>query len=82
MVEGVEKWEYGKVGGYKRFDFFSYVFGWSGGKVGKWKTLLFSWREKEKDGKYSLYKLTIMSLLYNSRKVRGVGECNKVGIFV
>ena len=34
------------------------------------------------DGKCSLYKLTIMSLLYNSGKVRGIGECNKVGVFV
>ena len=48
----------------------------------KWKTFLFGWREKGKDGKCSLYKLTIMSLLYNSGKVRGVGECNKVRVFV
>ena len=38
--------------------------------------------EKWEDGKCSLYKLTIMSLLYKSEKVRGVGECNKVGIFM
>ena len=47
-----------------------------------WKTFLFGWREKGKDGKCSLYTLTIMSLLYNSGKVRGIGECNKVGVFV
>ena len=83
MVGGVEKWENGKlVGGWKRFGFPSCVFGWRGGKVGGWKTFLFDWREKWKDGKCSLYKLTIMSLLYNSGKVRGVGECNKVGVFV
>ena len=46
------------------------------------KTFLFGWREKVKDGKCSLYKLTIMSLLYNSGKVRGVGKCNKVGVCV
>ena len=76
------QWEYGKVGGQKKFDFPSCVFGWRGGKVRKWKTFLFGWREKGKDGKCSLYKLTIMSLLYNSGKVRGVGECNKVRVFV
>ena len=38
--------------------------------------------EKWEDGKCSLYKLTIMSLLHKSEKVRGVGECNKVGIFM
>ena len=42
----------------------------------------FGWREKGEDGKYSLYKLIIKSLLYNSGKVRGVGKCNKVGVFV
>ena len=47
-----------------------------------WKTLLFCWIEKGEDGKCSLYKLTIIFLLYNSGKVRGVGECNKVGVFV
>ena len=30
-----------------------------------WKTLLFGWREKGKDGKYNLYKLTIITLLHN-----------------
>ena len=47
-----------------------------------WKTFLFDWREKCEDGKYSLYKLTIMSLLYNSEKVREVGKCNKIRVFV
>ena len=55
------------MGGYKSFDFPSYVFGL---------------REKGEDGKCSLYKLTIMSLLYNNGKVRRVGECNKVEVFV
>ena len=63
----MEEWksENGKVGGYKRFGFLSSVFSWRGGKVGGWKTFLFGWREKEEDGKCSLYKLIIMSLLYN-----------------
>ena len=61
----MEKWENGKVGGYKRFGFPSCVFGWRGGKVGGWKTLLFGWREKWKDGKCNLYKLTIIPLLHN-----------------
>ena len=43
---------------------------------------MFGWREKVEDRKCSLYKLTIMSLLYNSGKVRGVDECKKVGVFV
>ena len=72
----------GKVIGMKRFGFFSRVFGWRGGKVRGWKTFLFGWREKREDGKCSLYKLTIIFLLYNSGKVRGVGECNIVGVFV
>ena len=40
-----------KVGGQKRFDFPSCVFGWRGGKVGGWKTFLFGWREKWENGK-------------------------------
>ena len=44
---------------------------------------LFVWLERKREGrKCSLYKLTIMSLLYNSRKVRERDECNKVGVFV
>ena len=43
---------------------------------------MFGWGENREDGKCSLYKLTIMSLLYNSGKVRGVSECNKVRVFV
>ena len=58
------------------------MFDWRGGKVGGWKTFLFGWKEKGDDGKCNLYKLTIMSLLYNSGKVKGVGEYNKVGVFV
>ena len=53
------------VGGWKIFSFPSCVFSWRGGKVGGWKTLLFGWREKGKDGKYNLYKLTIIPLLHN-----------------
>ena len=58
------------------------MFSWRGGKVRKWKTFLFGLREKGDDGKCSLYKLTIMFLLYNSGKVRGVGEYNKMRVFV
>ena len=58
------------------------MFGLRVGKVGGWKAFLFGWREKWENGKCSLYKLTIMFLLYNSRKVREVGECNKVRVFV
>ena len=67
----MEKWEDGKlwedrkVGGWKIFSFPSCMFGWRGGKVGGWKTLLFGWREKGKDEKCNLYKLTIIPLLYN-----------------
>ena len=55
----MEKWEDGK------YLVFPRVFGWRGEKVGGWKTLLFYWREKGKDGKCNLYKLTIIPLLYN-----------------
>ena len=41
LVGRVEKWKDGKVEGLKRFGFPSCVFGWRGGKVGRWKTLLF-----------------------------------------
>ena len=34
LVGGVEKWEDGKVKGWKRFGFLSCVFGWRSGKVG------------------------------------------------
>ena len=53
------------MGGWKIFNFPSYVFGWMGGKVGGWKTFLFGWREKGKDEKCNLYKLTIIPLLHN-----------------
>ena len=33
--------------------------------MGELKTLLFSWREKGKDEKCNLYKLTIIPLLHN-----------------
>ena len=36
------------------------MFGWKGGKVREWKILLFGKREKKNDGKYNLYKLTII----------------------
>ena len=42
-------WEDKKVGGWKIFSLPSYVFGWKGGKVGEWKTILFGLREKLKD---------------------------------
>ena len=76
------QWEDGKVKEQKRFGFSSCVFGQRGGKIGGWKTFLFGWREKWEDEKCSLHKLTIISLLYNSEIVRGVGECNKVGVFM
>ena len=57
--------EDGKVGEWKIFSFPSCVFGWRGGKVGGWKTFLFGWREKGKDKKFNLYKLTIILLLHN-----------------
>ena len=44
------------------------MFGWKGGKVREWKTLLFGKREKRNDGKYNLYKLTIIPLLHNRCK--------------
>ena len=62
--EDEKLWEDGKVGGWKIFSFPSYVFGWRGGKVGGWKALLFGWREKGKDEKFNLYKLTIIPLLH------------------
>ena len=57
------------MGGWKIFSFPSCVFGWRGGKVGEWKTLLFGWREKGKDEKCNLYKLTIIPLLHNMYKI-------------
>ena len=55
----MEKWED------RKYLVFSRVFGWRSGKVGGWKTLLFGWREKWKDEKCNLYKLTIIPLLHN-----------------
>ena len=55
----MEKWED------RKYLVFPRVFGWRGGKVRGWKTFLFGWREKEKDRKYNLYKLTIIPLLHN-----------------
>ena len=55
------------------------------GGVEKWedgKLFCLVRKKKRDDGKCNLYKLTIMSLLYNSGKVRGVGEYNKVWVFV
>ena len=51
------------MGEWKIFSFPSCVFGWKDRKVGGWKTLLFGWREKGKDGKCNLYKLTIIPLI-------------------
>ena len=67
----MEKWNDRKlVGKWKnwrmeKFSFPSCVFGWKGGKVGGWKTLLFGWKEKGEDRKCNLYKLTIIPLLHN-----------------
>ena len=55
----MEKWED------EKYLVFPRVFGWRDGKVGGWKTLLFGWREKWKDEKCNLYKLTIIPLLHN-----------------
>ena len=63
--EDKKLWEDEKVERWKIFSFLSYVFGWRGGKVEGWKTLLFGWREKWKDGKCNLCKLTIIPLLHN-----------------
>ena len=55
------------------------------GGVEKWegeKLFYLVGEKKGEDEKCSLYKLTIMSLLYNSRKMREVGKCNKMGVFV
>ena len=54
------------------------------GRVEKWEgeKLFCLVREKGESEKCNLYKLTIISLLYNSRKVRGVDECNKIRVFV
>ena len=51
-----------KISGRMENIWFSLVCLVGGGvKVGGWKTFLFGWREKWEDGKYSLYKLTIIS---------------------
>ena len=83
LVGGVEKWKDEKlVGGWKSGKtekiWFSLMCVWLEG----WKIFLFGWREKEEGEKCNLYKLTIMFFLYNSGKVRGVGECNKVKVFL
>ena len=70
-IYGPFGWRSEKVGEWKIserieiFGFLSCVFGWRSGKMGGWKTFLFDWREEWEDRKCSLYKLTIMSLLYN-----------------
>ena len=63
--EDKKLWEDEKVEGWKIFSFPSYVFGWRGGKVGEWKTILFGLREKWKDEKCNLYKLTIIPFVHN-----------------
>ena len=64
----MEKWEVRKDFVFPHVCLVEGVEKWEDGKhfclIGK----------KWEDGKYSLYKLTIMSLLYKSRKVRGVDE--------
>ena len=73
----MEKWENRKDLVFPHVCLVGGVEKWEGGK-----TFLFGWREKEEDGKCSLYKLTIIPLLYNSGKMIGVGEYNKVGVFL
>ena len=64
LVERVEKWDdrkWGKnrkIGGYKRFSFLSYLFGWEDEKVEIWKTIK----------KWNWYKFTIMSLLNKTNR--------------
>ena len=53
-----------------------------GCKSRRWKTFLFDWRKKGEDEKCILNKLTIIFLLYSNGIVRGVGKCNKVGVFM
>ena len=73
LVEGVEKWEdkkWGrdrKVRGWKRFDFFSYVFGWENEKVKRWKTHLFGWGKKweNEKKKCNLYEFTFVPQLHS-----------------
>ena len=57
-----------KIGGYKKFSFFSYVF-LEDGKVERWKTLFFFfWEEKWEDEKFNSDKFTLIPLLYNTIK--------------
>ena len=64
LVERVEKWDdrkWGKnrkIGGYKRFSFLSYLFGWEDEKVEIRKTIK----------KWNWYKFTIMSLLNKTNR--------------
>ena len=57
------------MGGWKIFSFPSCAFGWRGEKVRGWKTLLFGWRERRKDEKCNIYKLTIILLLHNGYEI-------------
>ena len=45
----MRRWK--KVGGYKRFSFLLFVFGWEDEKVERWKTYLFGWEENWEDEK-------------------------------
>ena len=91
IIKGSFGWKSEKVGGWKiservkkwedrKYLVFRHVC--LVGGVEKWDDefffFLFGWREKWEDGKYNLYKLTIMSL----GKWEGVGECNKIRVFV
>ena len=73
----MEKWEDRKDFVFPHVCLVGEVEKWEGGKL-----FCLVGEKKGKNGKCNLYKLTIMSLLYNSGKVRGVGKCNKVGVFV
>ena len=56
----MKKWENGKD-----LVFSQCVFGWKGRKIVGCKSFLFGFEEKQEGRKYSLYKFTIMTLVYN-----------------
>ena len=58
-----------KVREWKKFNFFSYVFGWEDGKMERRKTQLFVWKEKREDGKFNSDKFTLISLLDKTIKI-------------
>ena len=44
------------------------MFGWEEGKVDRWETYMFGWKEKWDDGKWSWYKFTIISSSNKTKK--------------